>query len=303
MHRASSDQPPSLQGERFVLDDAKTGRVQGYVKGSNLPGSPMILVHTVNAAASAYEIRPLFEHYGTLRPTFSLDLPGYGLSDRSRRTYTPRLMTDAIGALVDEARRRHPGQCDALAASLGCEFLARAAGESPGAFRTVAFVSPTGFDRRGRRDGPPGSTRAMPRLLSVLSSPLWDDALFNTLTRPSVVRYFLEKTFGSKTIDEGMWAHAVTTSRAPGAKHAPLHFLSGHLFSNDVTLRYEALDMPVWMSHGDRGDFVDYRGKAAFSSRPNWHFHEFETGALPFFEKPSEFIRAYDAFLASPKGG
>ena len=61
----------------------------------------------------------------------------------------------------------------------------------------------------------------------MLSAPLWSEALYRGLTKPGVVRYFLEPTWGSKTIDEEMWADAVLAARAPGARHAPLHFLSG----------------------------------------------------------------------------
>ena len=46
-----------------------------------------------------------------------------------------------------------------------------------------------------------------------------------------------------------------------------------------------------------RGDFTDYRYKDAFASRPNWSFDVFQTGALPYFEVPGDFIGRYDAFL------
>jgi hypothetical protein len=43
------------------------------------------------------------------------------------------------------------------------------------------------------------------------------------------------------------------------------------------------------MSHGTRGDFVDYRGKALVEGRPNWRFEVFEAGAMPYFEQPQRF--------------
>ena len=57
---------------------------------------------------------------------------------------------------------------------------------------------------------------------------------------------------------------------------------------------------PVWMSHGVRGDFVDYRGKRLVEGRPNWRFDVFATGAMPYFEVPQDFIAAYDTFLQGP---
>lgn len=292
----TADPPAPVSGERIAFDGA-AGRVCAYVAGD---GPPLMLVHSVNAAASAAEVRPLHEHYRATRTVFAIDLPGFGASDRSDRAYTPRLMTDALHALRAQIRRRcGDAPVDALAVSLSCEFLARAAGESPADWRSLALVSPTGFDRRGPYHGPPGSTRAMPWLLAALRGPGWGGALFRGLTRPGVVRYFLRRTYGAPEIDEQLWRDAVQTARAPGAEHAPLHFLSGALFSADITSVYEALALPVWMSHGVRGDFTDYRGKALLEGRGQWRFDVFQTGALPYFERPREFIAAYDRFLGA----
>jgi hypothetical protein len=113
-----------------------------------------------------------------------------------------------------------------------------------------------------------------------------------------VVRYFLERTWGGKEIDETMCAYAVLTAHQPGARHAPLHFLSGSLFSADIGTVYESLTQPVWASHGVRGDFTDYRGMAIVQGRANWRCSVFQTGALPHFEVPDAFNAEFDAFLA-----
>jgi pimeloyl-ACP methyl ester carboxylesterase len=115
---------------------SKTGGLCAYVTGQ---GRPLLLVHTVNACASAAEVRTVFERMGQHRTVYAIDLPGYGNSERSDRLYTPRLMTDAILDLAAYIRTQHPEQAiDALAASLSCEFLARAAVEQPTTFRAFS---------------------------------------------------------------------------------------------------------------------------------------------------------------------
>jgi pimeloyl-ACP methyl ester carboxylesterase len=272
-----------------------TGHLCAYVKGQ---GRPLILVHTINASASAAEIRPLFESLSQQRTVYAIDLPGYGLSERADRLYTPRLMTDALHDLVQHIQAVHGTQAiDALAVSLSCEFLARAAAEQPTHFQTISLVSPTGFTGLKLRQAAEGQTYGLNWLLAVLKGPGWGPSIFKLLTKPKVIRYFLKKTWGSPDIDEEMYDYAVWTTQQPGAHHAPLSFLSAQLFSADITNIYDRLTHKVWMSHGTRGDFVDYRGKQRYASSENWRFTVYESGALPYFEMPDQFSADLLQFL------
>lgn len=287
--------PPTPQP--FLLPDA--GGLAGLSAGDAADAPPLLLIHSVNAAASVAEVKPLFDLWQTRRRVFAVDLPGFGDSNRGPRAYTPRLMTDAVLATAAHIQAVcGPGPVDALAVSTGCEFLARAALEAPARFGRLALVSPTGLRGTKPRRGPPGSTYFLPGLHKVLSQPLWAQALFSGLTRPGVVRFFLEKTWGSKAIDETLWAEAVRVALAPGARHAPLYFLSAGLFSKDILSVYEGLQQPVWATLGTRGDFTDYRGRVYLEKRPNWRFTVLEGGALPYFEQPAAFDRSFSAFLA-----
>ena len=296
--------PAAVSGTRFEFA-SPAGRLSAYVDGpQHSSHAPLLLVHSVNAAASAAEVRPLHEHFRASRMVFSVDLPGFGFSDRSDRPYTIRLMTDAVLAMHRTIRERTgAGSIDALAVSLGCEFLARAAVESPAGWRRLALVSPTGLNGQAARRGVAGSNRALPGLLPALRGPGWGGALFRGLTRPKVIRYFLERTWGGRDIDEALWAYDVITARQPGAEHAPLHFLSGGLFAADVLSLYEGLSMPVWASHGVRGDFTDYRGKRWLEGRANWRFSVYPTGAMPYFEQPDAFIRDSEQFFDATVAG
>jgi pimeloyl-ACP methyl ester carboxylesterase len=280
-----------LPGQQFRL-----GGITGYTLGKK--GAPLLLVHSVNAAASAAEVRPVYEHFAATRRVFAYDMPGYGLSQRADIAYTPRLMTDALQAVADEVRRRcDPGRpVDAMAVSLGCEFLARAAVERPADWGRLAFVSPTGFNGRSPRRGAPGSTREIGWLRRFLQVP-WAPSLFRALTRPGVVRYFLQRTWGGRQIDEALWAYCVQAAREPGAHHAPLQFLSGCMFSADIQDVYERVSQPAWMSQAARGDFTDYRQARLVAQKPNWSIEVFQAGALPYFELPTEFCAALQRHL------
>jgi len=282
------------------LIDTPVGRVAVYRAdppagaASGLP--PLVLVHSVNAAASVAEVAPLFEHYRQSRPVLALDLPGYGHSDRPAIAYTPRHMTDALHAVIASVGGPVETPVDLLGVSLGSEFVVRAAVERPGSVRRVALVTPTGLSGRRRRHGPPGTTLAMPWLQRWLAHPTRGEWLFRQLTRPGVIRYFLRRTFGSPTIDERLWAAAVATARQPGARHAPLSFISGGLFSADINTLYEQIEVPVWASLATRGDFTDFRGRDSLAGRPGWRFETVPGGALPYFADLAAFTARLDPF-------
>jgi pimeloyl-ACP methyl ester carboxylesterase len=284
-----------LSGNRTDINSA-AGRIAIYSAEGDAAGAPLLLIHSINATPSAYEVKPLFDYYAGKRPVYAVELPGFGHSDRSDRVYSIRLMTDAIHAAVDHIRGEHAGAVDALALSLSCEFLARAALERPAHFRTLAFISPTGF-QRSARDDPGGGNRGMPWLRSALDFSLWSRSLFDLLTSRPSIKYFLKRTFGSQEIDQGLWDYAYLTTHQPGARHAPYYFVSGFLFSKDALRLYEGLTHPVWMAHGVRGDFVDYHHTNRVEGRANWSFDVFPSGAFPHFEMLDAVTRAYDGFL------
>jgi pimeloyl-ACP methyl ester carboxylesterase len=290
-----------VSGER-TLFAGPAGVLSYYTAGPDGPadGPPLLLVHSINAAAAAHEMRPVFERYRRTRRVYALDLPGYGFSDRNPGLYTPRTMTDAIHAMIEEIRAFHgEGPIDAMALSLSCEFLARSAAERPERLRSLVFIAPTAFNRHRALDGPPGSTRGKHRVYRTLTFPLWRRPLFEVLTSRPSVRFFLRKTWGSRDVDEGLVDYSWRTAQQPGADHAPFCFLSGFLFSADITRVYESLRLPVWMVHGVRGDFTDYRRKHTLENAPNWRIEVFQTGALPHFEQPADFSERYEAFRRS----
>ncbi|MSQ74459.1 MAG: alpha/beta hydrolase [Rhodoferax sp.] len=290
---------PALPAKRIDLD-SPAGPLSLYSdrpEGTGVGLPPLLLVHSVNAAASAAEIAPLFAHYRQQRAVYALELPGFGFSDRSERPYTPRLMTDALHAALTAIQAEQGGAAvDVLAVSLAGEFAARAKCEAPHSIRRLALVSPTGFRGAKLRYGLAGSTLGLPWLYRLLTWSGWRQGIFNTLTRPGVVRYFLRRTWGGQAIDEALWRYCVLTARQPGASNAPFYFVSAFLFSADINTLYEALDCPVWVSMATRGDFTDYQSRYTVSGRANWQFQAIEGGALPYFEDLPGFASRLDPF-------
>ena len=136
---ATSTLANAFSADRLSFQLEGFGKVAYYADTSGT-GRPLVLVTSVNAAASAYEMRPLFLAYRGTRPVYVLEWPGFGSSDRPDIRYTPALMTSALLQLVKVVGV----DVDVVALSLGSEFAARAAAQEP-RIRSLALLSPTGL--------------------------------------------------------------------------------------------------------------------------------------------------------------
>ena len=219
-------------------------RVRCYVDDPGLPGSakkPLVLIHSVNAAPSSMEMKPLFDHYRGSRPVYSLDLPGFGQSPRGDFPYSPTFYARVVARFLETALG---GQFpDIVALSLSAEFLARAIVEHEAPVSTATLISPTGVGNRQPRtsQSAQGITGFLAR--SPLGTPLWR----GLVSRPSI-RFFLGQAFHSGSAPKSLVDYAYVTSHQPSAKFAPFAFLSMALFTpNAVESLYQLLSVPTFI--------------------------------------------------------
>ena len=162
--------PPAVDAEQHSIDE-QSGRLNYYVAGE---GAPVLLLHSINAAGSVYEMKPIFEALSSYR-IYAPDLPGFGFSDRSRRVYNVGLYVDAIVDMLNRIATDCGEQpVHAIALSLSSEFLARTAVTHPSRFRSLTLINATGFTASSDQlREPAGSTREMAWLSNVLELPIW----------------------------------------------------------------------------------------------------------------------------------
>ncbi|MCU0514492.1 MAG: alpha/beta hydrolase [Anaerolineae bacterium] len=267
-----------------------------YYEDTAAAGRPLVLLHSINAAASVYEMRPLFEHYRAQRPVYALDLPGFGFSERSNRDYSIDLYTNAI---VDFLRHIGGEPADVIALSLTSEFAARAALYYPDLFHSLTVISPTGL---GDPDDSATLERAQAGGLSetvykAVSSPVWSQGLYNLLTMRPGIHFFLGQSFAGK-MDAGMADYAYLVSHQPGARYAPLAFLSGRLFSPRILEQvYQKLSIPAMVLYDTDPNVGFDRLPALLEASPHWRARRIpNTRGLPHFERMGKVAEALGGF-------
>ncbi len=111
----------ALEASITTLNLNELGETAVYMGESN-QGRPLVLLHSINAAPSAMEVKPLFSAFAPARPVYAPDLPGFGLSPRIRRRYDTGFFTQVIDHLLREITQRHTQAPDIIALSLRALF-------------------------------------------------------------------------------------------------------------------------------------------------------------------------------------
>ncbi|EIC21870.1 alpha/beta fold hydrolase [Thiorhodovibrio frisius] len=264
-----------------------------YYADQQATGRPLVLIHSINAAPSSFEVKPLFEHYRQQRPVFSLDLPGFGQAGRGPWNYSPEHYAEAIGQFLKQV----PNQpVDLLALSLSSEFAVRATLSLPERVHSLVLISPTGFSKRQ----PP------PRPISNFVHPLlaglpWNQPLFDLVASRRSINYYLSKSFMQAAPQE-MLDYAYATSHQPGARHAPLTFLSGKLFTlKAMTNLYGQLTTHPTLVLADRDPYVHFEGLDDFiPAHSNWRRGRVVPNmGLPHWEDLPATVKTLDEFWHS----
>ena len=289
--------PPAIDAERSSVAGTTSGQLSFYADRTT-SGRPLLLIHSVNAAASAYEMRPLFEHYRGQRPVYALDLPGYGFSERSDQARSPEAYAQAILDLVTQIGE----PVDAMALSLGCEFAARAAQQQPDRFHSLAMISPSGFNATGtgRATQQVVEQDRTDSVYGALAAPLWGRALFDLIATRRSIEFFLKQSFVGP-VPQALVDYAYATSHQPGAHYTPLRFVSGRLFTRDVrVLIYERLTLPVLVVY-DRDAFCRFDALPELvAAHSNWRTARIEpTLGLPQFEAMPQLAEALNGWWRS----
>jgi pimeloyl-ACP methyl ester carboxylesterase len=285
----------ALDAPRKDFNAKQAGRLSYYADTSG-KGVPMVLLHSINAAPSAFEMKPIFEQFRGERPVYALDLPGFGFSERSERLYSSVLYHRAITEFLQEVVGE---PADVIALSLSCEFAALSAAHDPKHIRSLVLISPTGFeqpriDKLSERAEKRGAKNT---LYSGLAVSLWNRPLFDLVScRPSI-QYFLNKSFEG-LVPERLVDYAYQTAHQPGAHYAPTYFLSGKLFTPAVRETvYKILELPVLVIY-DLDPFTNFTMlPIMLREHKNWQGVRISpTKGLPHWEKPEQFFKAIESF-------
>lgn len=286
--------PPMLDGtvREFELME---GRVRFYERPGT--GTPVVLLHSFNAAAASHEMRPLFDHLTatTDRPVYAMDWLGFGLSERPPVSYRPEIFLRQLRRFLSEIIQE---PADLLALSLGAEYAALVACEVPFLIRRLVLLAPTALSAT-----PEAST--LRRLLVRLAGGVGAFELFfyRLTERDTLRRFYAEQVFlDDGGVPEALVDHAYMTSHVRGAHHAPRRFVDGSLFLGEQARRaYARLNAPTLLIVPQTPEPTVQRFdrlNEVLGSNAALRAETIDAGLMPQWETPDRLFPRLDDFLA-----
>jgi pimeloyl-ACP methyl ester carboxylesterase len=263
-------------------------------------GPPLLLVHSLHAAAWSYEWRSVVDALAENHTVYTLDLLGFGRSGRPNARYTARFY---IGLIGDFAAQVIGEPCALVASSLSAAYSIVLGARDPGRFPALVLIEPTGLVRLHEAPGTGGDTARL-----AFETPIIGTSMFNALVSRRSLRYFLERVYTDDSLvtDELVDLYYLA-SHQPNAKHAPSAFVAGHL-NLDVRRALRRLAQPALLVWGDQAREAPVEEARGFIAvKPDFEVAIFEhVGDLPHDERPEEFVEVVRTFLArvfSPNQG
>jgi len=218
-------------------------------------GPPILLLHGIHAAAWSYEWRNNIDQLARTNTVYTIDLLGFGRSDRPAIRYSARLyialISDFVSRVIDEPTVL-------VASSLSGAYAIVLAARDPDRFPAVALIAPSGLVRLNEPVGIGGEAGRL-----AVDTPIAGTAVFNALvSRPNLRRYLRNAYSNDSLVTRELVEVYYATSHQRGARHAPGAFLSGHL-NIDVRHALRRLSQPallVWGEEGSTAPVEEFRG-------------------------------------------
>jgi pimeloyl-ACP methyl ester carboxylesterase len=259
-------------------------------------GRPIVLLHSINAVASAHEMRPLVQLFQreTNRPIYVLEWLGFGHSDRPETRYNPELLEGQLEHFLGKVVRPRDG-ADLIGLSLGATYAAELGRRRPDLIRSLVALEPTGLGEEPEEIG-----QVWSRLLFTL--PGVQRAFYDRLTTPDALYTFSRENLFSPDfgVPDEFVEYGAATSRMEGASRPLDDFLSGRLFPEHGGDAFLHLPQPLLIIHGTVMDrrMESYSELPELQDRPNTEVVALPTGALPHWERPGVVMERISEFYA-----
>ncbi|MEO8561586.1 MAG: alpha/beta fold hydrolase [bacterium] len=254
-------------------------------------GTPVLLIHGLYAGASSLEWRHTVPALVDRHTVITVDLLGFGRSDRPAARYTPGLYQALLGDVLSRVVRE---SCAVVASSLSAAHLIALAARDPRQIAVLALIAPTGVAHL--RDPEPSGSAATRMLLDA---PIVGTTIYHRLTSAASMREYLEAVYADdRLVTPAMVDSYVRAAQQPGGRHVVATLMSGTL-NVDVRAALRRVRQPalvLWGGLAKKNPIEHAHAFRVIKHDLEWALIP-EAGDLPHDERPDEVNAALRNFL------
>ena len=279
----------SWQGKGLTLGVSDAGK-----------GETLVLLPALSSISTRTEMRPLMERLAPRFRTISVDWPGFGNLPRPEVDWTPDALSSFLRWFLAETS---VGPATIIAAGHAASYALHHTVSTPAGVRRLVLIAPTW------RGPLPTMLKGYPawlrRARAAVDSRAIGPALYRLNVNPPVVRMMGR----AHVYSDGDWlsgellAEKLRVTRAPGARHASVRFVTGAL--DRVTKREDFLEMarraaiPILVIYGGETPPKSLSEMEALRTLSNVTAYRIDRGKLSLHEEfPDLAVPPIDAFLS-----
>ena len=220
------------------------GKVRYQKKGS---GSPLLLIHDLTAGSSNYEYHRLINNLTEDHEIYSIDLLGYGLSDKPPITYTGHLYEQLISDFIMNVIKR---KTSVVVTGESVPFVLLACHNNPEFINKIICINP--LDLYQQNQIPSKQTRLMKFFLEI---PIVGTFTYHVLTNRVTIEKMFQKLYFYRLdeIREKYIANYLDGAYAGGynSKYAFASYVGMYMNMN-ILRELKEIDNSILMIGGER---------------------------------------------------
>ena len=255
-------------------------------------GKPLLLLHSLYPGCCMAEWDETVNQLSAKYKVYTIDMLGYGMSDKPKMTYTAFIYASLIKDFIENVIK---SPACVLAANGSGAAAVTAAKIYQNCITKLMIVSPNGVN-----DDMAVNSSRIKRI--IMEIPLMGTAYYNIMTSKTAISIFVKKYgFLSKEIDRSDFIKEMyhsAHSENGNARYAFASFITNYM-NMDIKQYISSLNMPLCVAWGEENELNSFENmKMLRDIMPKAVYFIFEkTKIFPHIENPIEFSNCAEGFF------
>lgn len=256
-------------------------------------GNPVLLIHDLSVGSSGYEFKKITAALAENHEVYTIDLLGYGTSDKPNMTYTNflyvQLITDFIKNVIGK-------KTNVITSGDSSSIAVMVAHNDPGVISNLIFINPENLYHCNQI--PSKQTKVLKFLIEI---PVFGTFIFNLFTTKAVFENTFENKYfeNSSYIEEEDILSYLEASHKKGYsdKYSYASYISNYMNTNIVHALKEINNSIFIIAGANKGESETIVENYIYYNNSIETVYIKNTKQLPHLERPEEVLEQIDTFL------